>query len=85
MTPQLAEYIEAGKALEAEERLEAAHQLLLSVDQDADVDRRGVDAAWDRVVARRAHEIANGTAQIVDGPVGIAQIRSELSGRRACG
>ena len=34
MTPKLADYIEAGKALDVAERLEAAHQLLLSVDAD---------------------------------------------------
>lgn len=39
MTPTLAEYIEAGKALSAEDRLEAARQLILSIEQDDDAGR----------------------------------------------
>lgn len=82
MTPKLAEYIEAGKALGADERLEAAHQLLLSVDRDDDADQTQIDEAWDGVIQRRVSEILDGTAELVDGPTAHAQIRAELAARR---
>lgn len=62
MTPKLADYIEAGKAFDAGERLEAAHQLLLSVDRDAGVEQVDIDAAWDETIDRRVGEIVSGTA-----------------------
>ncbi|TAM70745.1 MAG: hypothetical protein EPN48_05230 [Microbacteriaceae bacterium] len=83
MTPKLADYIEAGKALDADERLEAAHQLLLSVDQDAGADQADIDAAWDEVVDRRVEEIVSGKAKLVDGREGLVRIRAELAARRA--
>jgi hypothetical protein len=83
MTPKLADYIEAGKALNADERLEAAHQLLLSVDQDAGADQADIDAAWDEVIDRRVEEIVSGKAKLVDGREGLARIRAEIAARRA--
>ncbi|MBO9577267.1 MAG: addiction module protein [Microbacteriaceae bacterium] len=74
----LQEVIEACKALDPEERLEAARQLLLSVDQDGD-DQAGVDAAWDEVVDRRVREILTGTAKLVDGREAHARLRAELA------
>ncbi len=82
MTPRLAEYIEAGKTLDADERLEAAHQLLLSVERDADADRAEVAAAWDEVIERRSEEIIDGSATLIDGREGLARIRTELDSRR---
>lgn len=52
MTPKMADYIEAGRVLAADERLGAAHQLLLSVDRDDDHGQTTIDAAWDEVIAR---------------------------------
>lgn len=51
MTWELADYIEAGKALDVDERLEAARQLLLSVDHDPDANQEDLDAAWDQVTS----------------------------------
>ena len=82
MTPKLADYIEAGKALDADERLEAAHQLLLSVDRDADADQADIDAAWDTVVGRRVSEIVSGTAELVDGREAHARVRAEVAALR---
>ncbi|MCL2422869.1 MAG: addiction module protein [Micrococcales bacterium] len=82
MTPKLAAYIEAGRALNADERLEAAHQLLLSVDQDADTDQADIDAAWDEVVDRRVAEILSGTASLVNGREAHAQVRAEIAALR---
>ncbi|MCR6711555.1 MAG: addiction module protein [Demequina sp.] len=82
MTPRLADYIEAGKALDSDERLEAAHQLLLSVDQDHGASQAEIDSAWDAAIDRRVGEIVAGTATLVDGREGLARIRAELAARR---
>jgi hypothetical protein len=82
MTPKLADYIEAGKALDADERLEAAHQLLLSVDRDADEDQADIDAAWDEAIGRRVKEIVSGEARLVDGREAHSQVRAEIAALR---
>ncbi|WP_375385180.1 addiction module protein [uncultured Microbacterium sp.] len=82
MTPGLAQYIEAGKSLDAAERLEAAHQLLLSVDRDIETDQSEIDAEWDEVVDRRVEQIVNGTAPLVDGPAAHARVRREIATHR---
>jgi len=79
MTPKLAEYIEAGKALDANERLEAAHQLLLSVDREAGADQVDIDKAWDEVIDRRVKEIVSGEAPLVDGREAHSQVRAEIA------
>lgn len=81
MTPKLAEYIEAGKSLDTTERLEAARQLLLSVDFD-DAEQDEMDQAWDEVIDRRASEVVSGTARLIDGRAAHTQIRSEIAPRR---
>lgn len=83
MTPKLEDYIAAGKALGADERLEAAHQLLLSVDQEAGASQADIDMAWDQVIDRRVEEVLSSKAQLVDGREGLARIRAELAARRA--
>lgn len=82
MTPELADYIETGKSLDADERLEAAHQLLLSVDHDESVDQSVIDAEWDQAINHRVEEIVSGKAKLVDGPAAHAQVRAELAERR---
>jgi hypothetical protein len=82
MTPKLADYIKAGMALDADERLEAAHQLLLSVDQDAGADKADIDAAWDEVIDRRVDEILSGKAKLVDGREAHARVRAEIAALR---
>ncbi|MEE6280898.1 addiction module protein [Georgenia sp. MJ170] len=82
MRSRLADYIEAGKALDADERLEAAHQLLLSVDQDAGADQADIEAAWNSVIDHRTEEIVSGWAKLVDGREGLDRIRAELAARR---
>ena len=82
MTPRLADYIEAGKALDADERLEAAHQLLLSVDRDIDAEQSDIDAAWDEVVDRRVEEIMSDLARSVDGREAHARVRAEVAALR---
>jgi hypothetical protein len=79
MTPELADYIEAGKTLDVDERLEAARQLLLSVDHDPDANQDDLDAVWDQVIDRRANEIFSGKAKLVDGRDAHAQLRAEVA------
>lgn len=79
MTPKLAAYIEAGKSLDDDERLEAARQLLLSLD-GRDDDGDGTRAAWDDVIARRHDEVLAGSAELVDGRAAHARLRAELAG-----
>jgi len=81
MTQELTDYIAAGKTLGASERLEAAHQLLLSVDQD-EVPQAAIDEEWAKAIDRRAAEVIQGRATLVDGREGLARIRAELTTRR---
>jgi hypothetical protein len=82
MTPRLAEYVEAGKALDPDERLEAAHQLLRTLDQADGTAQSAVDEAWDKEIARRAQGIADGSVELVDGRASMARIRTELAAHR---
>jgi Putative addiction module component len=79
---KLADYIEAGKALDADERLEAAHQVLLSVDRDAGADRVDIDKAWDEAVDRRVKGIVSGEAPLVDGREAHTQVHAEIAALR---
>lgn len=79
MNTRLAEYIESGKTLDADER-EVAALALQHVDE---TEQAQIDTAWDRTIARRLDEVLSGAAPLVDGREGLAQIRSELAARRA--
>lgn len=78
MTPKLAEYIEEGKALTADER-EIAALALLHID---DAEQAEVDAAWGEEIGRRVDEIASGKVELVDGEETLRMIRAELAARR---
>ena len=67
MTPKLGDYIEAGKALEVDERLEAPHQLLLSVDRDVEASENEIASAWEESIDRRVAAIVSAEAAIVYG------------------
>lgn len=82
MTAKFADYVEAGYALTPDERLEAARMLRLSVEQDTDDDRAEIDAAWDDVIVRRAAEVVDGKAGLVDGHESLAGVRADLAARR---
>lgn len=82
MNSKLADVIEAGKALAADDRLEAAHQLLLSVDVDTNATQSEIDEAWDAAVTRRVDDARNGKAKLIDGAQAHAQLRAELATRR---
>ena len=78
MTTRLTEYIESGKALDADER-EVAALALQHVDE---VEQAQVDTDWDRTVTRRLDEALSGETPLVEGRDGIARIRAELAARR---
>ena len=78
MTPKLADYIEAGKTLDADER-EIAALALQHVDE---AEQAGIDAAWDEEIDRRIDEIVSGKVQLVSGRETLAMARSMLAARR---
>ncbi|SNS91056.1 Putative addiction module component [Micrococcales bacterium KH10] len=82
MTAELAEYIAAGKALDVNERLEVAHQLLLSVDEDSDLSQADVDAAWDEAIDRRVSDVLSNPDEFVDGRRAHDHIRAEIAALR---
>lgn len=82
MTPKLADYLEAGKALDADERLEAAHQLLLSVDRDVDANVAEIALAWNQTTDRRVQEVVRGEDELVDGREAHARVRAEMPATR---
>lgn len=78
MTPGLADYIEAGKALDADEREIAA----LALQQVDEAERVEVDAAWDEVIGRRLDELMNGKVKPVSGRETLAIARARSAARR---
>lgn len=72
MTPELADYIKAGEALDADER-EIAALALQRVDESEQAD---VDAAWEQVIDRRLDELSSGKVQPVGGRETIAMARA---------
>jgi hypothetical protein len=78
MTPRLADYIAAGKALSADEREIAA----LALQQVDDAEQTEVDAAWGEEIDRRVDEILTGEVELVDGAETRRLARAMLSARR---
>ncbi|WP_165962853.1 addiction module protein [Occultella glacieicola] len=52
------------------------------MDQDADVEREAIDAAWNEVIDRRVAEIVSRKANLVDGREAHAQVRAEIAALR---
>ena len=78
MTPRLADYIEAGKALDADEREIAA----LALQQVDETEQSEIDAAWDEVIDRRLDELVSGKVKPVSGRETLAMGRALLAQRR---
>lgn len=78
MTQKLTDYIEAGKALDQDER-EIAALALQYVDESEQAE---IDAAWTTEINRRADEIINGEAELVDGEETLASIHDMIALRR---
>jgi putative addiction module component (TIGR02574 family) len=66
-------------ALSAKERAKLARGLLESLHQEGDPD---VDAVWLDEIERRAQEVEDGSAQLVDWNVAREQIAQRLKARR---
>lgn len=82
MTPNLADYVQAGYSLSPEERLEAARLLRLSVDHEADVDQDAIDAAWRSEISSRVDAILRGEVDLVDADETYSELAAELAARR---
>ncbi|WP_163541255.1 addiction module protein [Occultella kanbiaonis] len=78
MTRELADYIEAGKAFDADEREIAA----LSLQQVDENEQAEVDAAWDKAIDRRLDELVSGEVKPVSGRETRAMGRALLAQRR---
>lgn len=78
MTSKLADYIEAGKALDADER-EIAALALQHVDER---EQAGIDAAWGAEIDRRVDEVVSGEVALVDGEETLASIHKMIAARR---
>ena len=78
MTPKLADYIEAGKALDADEREIAA----VAIQQVDEVEQAEIDAAWDETIDRRLDELLSGKVRAVSGRETIALARARSAARR---
>lgn len=77
MTPRLADYIEQGKALDADER-EIAALALQQVDAE---EQAGINAAWDEAIERRLEELVSGAVEPVSGRETIAIARARSANR----
>lgn len=78
MTSKLADYIEAGKALDADER-EIAALALQHVDER---EQAGIDAAWGAEIDRRVDEVVSGEVALLDGEETLASIHKMIAARR---
>lgn len=78
MTPKLKDYIEEGRALDADER-EIAVLALQYVDAK---EQREIDATWDETVERRLSELTSGSVQAVNGRETLAIARARSAARR---
>ena len=73
------EILPAALALSVSERAKLARELLESLHNDGDAD---VEAAWVSELERRAHEVENGTAKLVDWQNAREQIVQRIKARR---
>ncbi len=78
MTPKLADYIEAGKALNADEREIAA----LALQQVDETEQAEIDVAWDETIERRLDELISGKVQAASGRETFAIARARSAARR---
>lgn len=78
MTPGLADYIEAGRALDADEREIAA----LALQHVGEAEQAEVDAAWDEAISRRLDELMSGKVKPVSGRETLAIARARSAARR---
>lgn len=75
MIRKLADDIEAGKSLDADER-EIAALALQHVDE---AERAEIDASWDEAIDRRVHEVVNGEVALVDGEETLTSIHQMIA------
>jgi putative addiction module component (TIGR02574 family) len=64
------------KLLPPKQRAELAHFLIESLDQESDPD---AEAAWDKELERRVHEIKSGQAQGIPAEEVFAKLREKYS------
>ena len=65
--------------LPEQERAELAHDLIKSLDGAPDADAA---EKWAQVIERRAREVLDGTAEVVDGNEAVSRVRNRLVERK---
>lgn len=78
MASNLADVIEAGKALDPDEREIAA----LAMQHVSESEQAEIEAAWDAVIDRRLDELISGKVKAVSGRETLAIARSRSAARR---
>jgi putative addiction module component (TIGR02574 family) len=66
--------LETALTLDPDERAQLANKILASLHQEED----GVEQAWSEEITRRAREVREGRAELVDGPSSLRAIRERL-------
>ncbi len=69
---------EQALKLSEQERAELARDLILSLDGEPDPD---ATRKWAEIVERRAREVLDGTAELVDGKTAIDRVRARIKDR----
>jgi len=73
------EILPAALALPLQDRAKLARQILLSLDEGEEAEAA---SEWLTEINRRAEQVENGTASLVDWVDAHAQVRAELASRR---
>lgn len=73
--------IAAGLALDTDDRIVVARRLLESVEPDGEPDQAAINAAWRDEIQHRLDKIADGSAELLDGPESHTKLRAELAER----
>lgn len=76
MSPNFNSIKEQAIALPAEERADLAHELLISLDEQMDID---IESAWDKEIQKRVEEIKSGKAKGRMAEDVLAEIRAKYS------
>lgn len=69
-------------ALSAEERARIAHQLILSLEDEAPENPAEVEQAWAEEIGRRIADLESGRVQAIPAPTALAEVRTALARRR---
>lgn len=79
MAPEVAEVLEAVKAMTHAQRADLAYQVLLTLDESSAEDPAEVEAAWRAEVGSRVDDYGGGNRNLISVEESHAKIRAELA------